>query len=69
MIIFFWNKNSYYFALKMTFTEAYHRLQEIHQMLQSSDVIDVEELVKLQEEAKVCYDLCQSMLQKTTSSS
>jgi len=48
----------------MTFTEAYKRLQEIHQMLQSAEVIDVEELVKLQEEAKVCYELCQSMLKK-----
>ena len=51
----------------MTFTEAYLRLQEIHQMLQSSDMIDVEALVKLQEEAKSCYDLCQSILEKTTS--
>lgn len=50
----------------MTFTEAYLRLQEIHQMLQSSEMIDVEALVKLQEEAKICYELCQSILQKTT---
>jgi hypothetical protein len=49
----------------MTFTEAYLRLQEIHQLLQSSEMIDVELLVKLQEEAKGCYELCQSILEKT----
>ncbi len=48
----------------MTFSEAYLRLQEIHQMLQSSEMIDVEVLIKLQEEAKICYDICQSLLQR-----
>ncbi|MBP6256511.1 exodeoxyribonuclease VII small subunit [Patescibacteria group bacterium] len=50
----------------MTFKEAYLRLQEIHQMLQTSDVIDIEEIVQLQKEAKECYDLCQEMLMKQT---
>lgn len=49
----------------MTFKEAYLRLQEIHELLQTAEMIDVEEIVKLQEEAKVCYDLCQSILKKT----
>lgn len=49
----------------MTFKEAYLRLQEIHQMLQTSDMIDIEEIVRLQEEAKACYELCTTMLQKS----
>lgn len=48
----------------MTFKEAYLRLQEIHQMLQNNDMIDIEEIMRLQEEAKACYDLCQKMLMK-----
>lgn len=50
----------------MTFKEAYRRLQEIHQLLQNTDVVDVEELVKLQKEAKECYELCQSLLKKSS---
>lgn len=50
--------------MMMTFKEAYLRLQEIHQMLQSAEMIDVEELLKLQDEAKICYELCQSILKK-----
>lgn len=49
----------------MTFKEAYLRLQEIHQMLQTSDMIDIEEIVRLQEEAKACYELCTTLLQKS----
>ena len=50
----------------MNFKEAYLRLQEIHQLLQSQEIIDIEELMKLQDEAKACYELCQSLLKKTT---
>lgn len=52
----------------MTFKEAYLRLQEIHQLLQTADFIDVDELVTLKEEAKQCYELCQNLLSKQQSS-
>ena len=48
----------------MNFTEAYQRLEEIKILLQSQEIIDIEELLKLQEEAKSCYELCESMLKK-----
>ncbi len=48
----------------MTFAEAYTRLQEIHEMLQWDDLIDVQQIITLQTEAKKCYELCQSQLKK-----
>lgn len=48
----------------MNFTEAYQRLEEINTLLQSREIIDIEQLLKLQEEAKSCYELCQSLLKK-----
>lgn len=48
----------------MNFTQAYQRLQEIQQLLQSNEIIDIEQLLTLQKEAKICYELCQSMLKK-----
>ena len=50
----------------MTFKEAYLRLQEIHQLLSSAEIIDIEEIINLQQEAKTCYELCQSILKKAT---
>lgn len=52
----------------MNFKEAYSRLQEIHELLQSEQLFDVEEIVTLQKEAKTCYDLCQEKLQWVSSS-
>ena len=49
----------------MTFAEAYKRLQEIHELLQSEELIDVQQIITLQDEAKKCYELCQSQLKKT----
>jgi len=46
----------------MTFEQAYKRLQEIHLLLQSDDVVNIDDLLKLQEEAKSCYELCNEKL-------
>lgn len=49
-----------------TFSEMYHRLQEIADRLKSSDIIDIDEILKLQEEAKKLYEVLNSLLQKAT---
>lgn len=46
------------------FKTAYLRLQEIAQIIKSTPVIDIEELMKLQEEAKSLYDFLQAKLHK-----
>lgn len=51
----------------MIFKEAYERLQEIHVLLQSDEMIDIDDLILLQEEAKKCYDICHEKLKKVTS--
>ena len=48
----------------MNFKEAYTRLEEIYKLLQSEQIMDIDEIIVLQNEAKKCYDLCQSMLKK-----
>lgn len=48
----------------MTFKEAYSRLQDIHSLLQWDEMIDIDDIIKLQEEAKACYELCQEKLKK-----
>ncbi len=49
----------------MTYTQAYQRLQEIYTLLESDTLIDVEEIVHLQQEAKECYDYCMSKIKKS----
>ncbi len=51
--------------VQMTFAEAYKRLEQIYQTCMSSEMLDVEKMVALQDEAKRCYDLCHSTLLKT----
>lgn len=46
----------------MKFAEAYLRLQEIHRLLQSEELIDVEEILELQKEAQQLNEFCQKML-------
>jgi len=46
------------------FKIAYQRLQEIAQIIKSTPVIDIEELMKLQQEAKHLYDSLQEKLNK-----
>jgi len=49
-------------ATKKTFKESYERLTEISDILDKDDVIDVDELIKLQTEAKKLYTFCNSKL-------
>lgn len=49
----------------LTFEQAYTRLKEIHDMLQSSNVIDIEKIITLQKEAKALYEQLDGMLKKT----
>lgn len=49
----------------MTFEAAYKRLEEIYQLCMSSQVIDVEKMVQLQEEARICHEICEQALLKT----
>lgn len=53
-------------AFNMTFEQAYHRLEEIHTLLQSDDLIDIEKISALQKEAKICYEFCRWMIDSTT---
>ncbi len=53
------------FGLQYMYTDfktAYLRLQEIAQIIKSSTIIDIEELVQLQAEAKSLYEFLQSKL-------
>lgn len=50
----------------MTFEDAYKRLQEIHTLLQSDRVVDIDTLIALQKEAKDCYELCEEKLRSKT---
>lgn len=49
----------------MNFKQAYLRLQEIHQLLKSEELIDIDMIINLQKEAKECHDICNTLLQKT----
>ena len=48
----------------MEFEQAYKRLKEIHEQIQSSEFIPINELIALQEESKKCAELCQRILTK-----
>lgn len=45
-----------------TFASAYKRLQEIHKDISSQDIIDIDILLQLQNEAKELHDYLQSRL-------
>lgn len=47
---------------KQTFKESYERLSEISELLDKDEVIDVDDLIKLQSEAKKLYNFCNSKL-------
>ena len=47
---------------KQNFKESYKRLQEISEILDKEEVIDIDELIKFQEEAKKLYTFCNSKL-------
>lgn len=49
---------------KVTFKESYERLMEISNLLDNQDIIDVDELIILQVEAKKLYTFCNTKLKK-----
>ncbi len=52
---------------KLTFEQAYTRLKEINDTLQTSEVIDVEKIIALQKEAKELYEYLDKVLKKAES--
>jgi len=46
------------------FKDSYERLIEISDLLDREEIIDVDELIKLQEEAKKLYSFCNEKLMK-----
>jgi predicted RNA-binding protein with EMAP domain len=56
--IYSWYSN----AMIQDFKTAYERLQSIATYLKSDQIIDVDELMKLQEEAKLLHEFLQSKL-------
>lgn len=49
-------------AKDMTFVDAYNRLKEISQLVANDDMVDVDNMEVLQEEAKMLYDFCHTRL-------
>ena len=47
---------------KKNFKESYERLSEISDILDKEEVIDVDDLIKLQDESKKLYKFCNSKL-------
>ncbi len=56
--IYSWYKN----PMIQDFKTAYERLQEIASYLKSDQIIDIDQLILLQEEAKTLYEFLQSKL-------
>lgn len=50
----------------ISFKDMYNRLQDIADYLKSSEIIDIDEILKLQEEAKKLYESLDSLLKKAT---
>lgn len=48
--------------MEKTFEEAYKRLKEINDLLKTQDIVDIDQLIKLQLESKDLYELCQNKL-------
>lgn len=46
-----------------TFKESFERLREISEILDKQDIIDVDELIKIQKEAKELYNFCSEKLE------
>lgn len=51
-------------ATKQNFKDSYVRLQEISDILDKEEVIDVDQLIKLQDEARKLYTFCDSKLKE-----
>lgn len=50
--------------MKHSFEKAYHRLKEIHEILQKQEIMDIEQIVLLQKEAKDLHYELDLMLKK-----
>ncbi len=46
----------------MTFEKAFKRLKEISEILEKEEIIDVDKLIKYQEEAKELQDYCKKKI-------
>lgn len=49
-----------------SFTDAYKKLQAIHQRISSNEILDVDEISELQKQAEEYYTICSAALQKHT---
>jgi Tfp pilus assembly protein PilN len=49
------------------FAQSFQRLKDIATLLQSHDIIDINELQSLQTEAQQLYEYCEQELKQTTS--
>ncbi|NCQ82729.1 exodeoxyribonuclease VII small subunit [bacterium] len=50
----------------MTFEQAYKELEQIYAQLQSPELVDIDRIVQLQQEATRLYDFCKTKLASTT---
>jgi|GEM_PF-3352628 len=48
----------------ITFEEAYTRLKEIHDLLQSRDMVDIDQIMALQKESKELYVFLDNIMKK-----
>jgi hypothetical protein len=50
--------------MQQNFKTAFLRLREIQEKLETEEIIDVDELINLQKEAKELYEFCESKIKK-----
>ncbi len=53
---------------ELTFKQAYERLREIYEYLSKAEIVDIDELVKLQNEAEKLYKFCLDQIKKIENS-
>lgn len=47
-----------------TFETSFHRLQEIKELLAWQTIVDIDQILALQDEAKSLYDYCSARIKK-----
>lgn len=50
--------------MQQNFKTSFLRLREIQEKLETEEIIDVDELINLQKEAKELYEFCESKIKK-----
>jgi len=50
--------------MQKNFKTSFLRLREIQEKLEDEEIIDVDELIELQKEAKELYEFCESKIKK-----